>query len=225
QQRQQIEQKRKAREMEILARQVTLGRWAEVGSFLESLPAAERKPSYLHLLTALRQPPQQQGQPQMPPQFAEQNDFSFDDLVALVDAAPAPVPPEPGAPAEAAPPSDGSVVDKATAAALAPLFRLSVDANRSFEALLERLRKEVLRPEAERVLQQREVARILVALGRELELGAFLPDDEDAITAGDREALNLLARHYHAQYRKTRAPSALEKAWNATQAALAAGEI
>ena len=138
--REQIEQRRKAREMEILARHVTLGRWVEIGGYLESLPAEAQRPSYLHLLTQLQHAPQTPGQPQMPAPFVEQNDFSFDDLFGLIDAAPERLPskassaaqPAAAEPAGAAataaagptPPRRLDAVDKEIAAALAPLFTL-----------------------------------------------------------------------------------------------------
>ncbi|MDA0933800.1 MAG: hypothetical protein O3C51_10130, partial [Planctomycetota bacterium] len=81
------------------------------------------------------------------------------------------------------------------------------------------------RPEGERSLSKRDAARLLVAMGQEAELGPFLPTAADAVEASDREALNLLARYHVAVHARDGGRANLERAWEVTQLALAAGEI
>ncbi|MGA1608184.1 MAG: hypothetical protein ACO4CT_14460, partial [Planctomycetota bacterium] len=91
QKRNEIEQKRAARDLEILSRHVTLGRWPEVGAWFAGLAEKDRAPLFLHLLRALQRPPQTQPRPgvaQVPSNFQEQNSFTFDDLLGLAAAAP-----------------------------------------------------------------------------------------------------------------------------------------
>lgn len=205
-----IEQKRLKREMEIFARDVTLGRWERVGAFLESLPEKDRKPSYLHLLNVLQQPPpepQKPGQQQVPNQFKEQNVFTFDDVLGLAGAAP-----------------DGGI-EREQITPLGKLLQRALSDGRSFEELMQRLRAELALPEDARSLDRRGCALLLAAIGREAEMGEFLPTAVEAVEADDREALNLLARHYLAVQQKEGGTAHLERAWEVTQAALAAGEI
>ena len=66
------EQKRAARDLEILSRHVTLGRWPAVGEWFAGLDEKERAPLFLHLLRALQRAPQAEqrpGVPQVPPNF------------------------------------------------------------------------------------------------------------------------------------------------------------
>src|SRR5262249_37631253 len=58
-----------------------------------------------------------------------------------------------------------------------------------------------------------------------VEAGEFLPSPERAEADNDREALNLLARHYLAVHAREKKTTHLEQAWKVTQAALAAGKV
>ncbi|MDA1222398.1 MAG: hypothetical protein O3B85_10285 [Planctomycetota bacterium] len=209
QKRAEIEQKRAARDLEILSRHVTLGRWPAVGEWFAGLDEKERAPLFLHLLRALQRAPQAQqrpGVPQVPPNFQEQNSFGFDDLLGLAAAAP-------------------GGLQKDQLEPLAQLASRALEEGRSFEDLAERLVADVARPEGERSLSKRDAARLLVAMGQEAELGPFLPTAADAVEASDREALNLLARYHVAVHARDGGRANLERAWEVTQLALAAGEI
>lgn len=202
--RQAILAKRWARELEIFARDVTLGRWKKVAAFLASFAEHEREKAYEHLLRSLGTAwPVSNG---ALADVAEQNVFSLDDLVGLAAAAP-------------------GGLDKKQVGLLAPIARRALQTGHAYEELLDRLRREAARPAQERVLDRRRTALLLAALGHESDLGEFLPDAEEAREQDDREALNLIARFELASYGEDKRREHLERAWNATLAALAAGEI
>ena len=69
------------------------------------------------------------------------------------------------------------------------------------------------------------MARLLFAATCPVEAGQFLPDPEKAVKDDDREALNLLARHYLALHDRDKKAVQLEQAWKVTQEALATGKI
>ncbi len=54
---------------------------------------------------------------------------------------------------------------------------------------------------------------------------SFLPPPEKAEKDNDREALNMLARHYLALHARDKKTVQLERAWQVTQAALASGKV
>lgn len=196
-----------ARELEVLQRDVTLGRWTNVHAFLAALPANEQKPAYEHLLRDLANPAfLQQPDGRTPQYLRENNAFLFGDVFGLVAACP-------------------EKLDKKQMPLLVPIFRRALDGGCTFEDLLPLLRREVDKPDAERILTQRQAALLLSGLGRDDELEPFLPSLEQARQDDDREAFNLLARHALALYAKDQKAAHLERAWQVTQAALAAGTI
>jgi hypothetical protein len=127
------------------------------------------------------------------------------DVVALAGAAPAPL-------------------DDPTLGLLANLARLALEAGNNLEDLLARLKAEAAKAEGA-ALSKRQAAELLLLAGRAAEAGAFLPTLDEAVTQDDREALNLLARHFLAQHAKDRKAGHLERAWAANQAVLAAGAV
>ena len=201
-----LAEKRLQREMEMLQRDVTLGRWHKVGAFLGTLPEKDRKKAYEHFLKTVPNHPQRPEDQRIPPNLQEKNRFSFDDALAIAGIAP-------------------GGFDKKQAALLAPLVRRAIESGSVLEELIRLLTEEVGKPEAEQRLDRREVALLLTAIGQDVELGVFLPTPEQAQQQNDREGLNLLARHALAMFQKEQRNSFLETAWNVTQAALAQGEV
>ncbi|MCB9879128.1 MAG: hypothetical protein H6835_16150 [Planctomycetes bacterium] len=206
-----LAQKKQKRELEMLQRDVTLGRWQAFPAFLETLAEKDRKPAYEHFLKVLPRHPQQQNS-RVPPNLQEKNRFSFEDALVLAGMAP-------------------GGFDKAQAKLLAPIVRRAIDDGAVVEELLRLLSAEVNKaadavgdPAAQR-LDRREVALLLIELGQDAEIGVFLPTATAAEADNDREALNLLARHALAMYAKERRNVWLETAWQVTQAALAKGEV
>ncbi|MBK8100417.1 MAG: hypothetical protein IPK26_25245 [Planctomycetes bacterium] len=185
-------------------RDVTLGNWAGVKSFLASLEADEKKMVWPKLLQGLRQPPPDPRQQNNP--MPEQNVFTFADVIALAAAAPIPL--------------DDPALNN-----LGGLLRLAIDRGNLIEQGQPILLAEAAKPEAERVLSQRQIAKVLLAAGEPIVAGAFLPSLEQAVEKKDHEALNLLARHFQAQHQKEAKVEWLEKSWHALQAIFAAGDI
>jgi len=201
----QAQAKRLAREVEIYTRHVTLGRWPAVAEILATFDEAPREQLYTQLLQKLGNPPAEGGNNQLKP-FAEKNAFTFGDILGLIEVAP-------------------TKLEKKHHAFLVPLIARCFETGHNFDDWLGVLRTEVARPEGERRLNRRQAAQLLTAQGRNDALGEFLPSLAQAQAAGDREALNLLARFYLASHRKAPLEGHLEKAWEATLAALAPGEI
>ncbi|MEZ5964521.1 MAG: hypothetical protein R3F56_11795 [Planctomycetota bacterium] len=196
-----------ARELEVFQRDVTLGRWDRVGAFLAALPKAEQNPAYEHLLRNLANPAfLRQPDDRVPPDLRENNAFVFDDVLGLAAACP-------------------GDLDKKQVPLLVPLFRRALDQGGTIEDLLALLRQQVARPEPERVLSPRHAALLLSGLGRDADLEPFLPTLDEASRNDDREAFNLLARFAMALYAKDKKTEHLGRAWQVTQAALAAGTI
>jgi hypothetical protein len=201
-------------------RDVTLGDWDQVKTFLGGLSEDEGNVAYRQLLQGLQSA--QGGMPaDLPPQMAallaqmqansgqmaqlmEQNLFSFDDVLGLAAAAPRPL-------------------ENEHLTSLGGIVRQALDGGNVVEALLVRLRAEAAREGA--ALTRRQIARLLIDAGFAVEAGEFLPDLAQAETDKDHDALNLLARHLLAEHAKAPKPIHLEQAWQATQAILAAAEI
>ncbi|MBL8727442.1 MAG: hypothetical protein JNM25_03355 [Planctomycetes bacterium] len=202
---QQLAEKRLQRELEMVQRDVTLGRWPQVAAFLQTFAEPDRQPAYEHFLAAVLNPPPQPDQ-KVPPNLQEKNHFTFTDALALAGMAP------------------GGFA-KQQAPKLAPIVQRAIDTGSVLEELVRLLGVEVAKPATEQRLDRREAALLLAALGQEGEMKPFLPSAEEAETANDREGLNLIARCNLARFAVEKSREFLENAWTATQAALARGEI
>jgi hypothetical protein len=216
---------------------VTLGDWAAVKAFLAKLPEDEGKAAFEQLIQSLGGPPGMQNNMQMqqmqmqmqqmqqmqmnmgvpfgvntntppnPQQFMmERNVFSNADVLALAKGAP-------------------HGLDQGLLDGLGRILRLALDSGNVIEDFLAKLRTAVKLPKAEAPLTDRQAVKVLVAAGCTIEAGEFLPGPEKAEADNDREALNLLARHYLALHVRDKRTVHLENAWKVTQAALAAGTI
>ncbi len=216
---------------------VTVGNWAGVKAFLARLPEEEGKAAYEHLIQSLGSSPVMQGNPQMqmqmqqmqmqmqmqmnmgmrsgantnmppnPQQFMmEQNAVSNQDILDLARAAP-------------------RGLDDERASGLGRLLRVALDSGSVVEDFLNRLRQALKHPRGEAPLSERQAAKLLFAADCLIEAGEFLPLPDKAEADNDREALNLLARHYLAVHAREKKQVHLEQAWKVTQAALAAGKV
>lgn len=191
-------------EMAALRRDVALGEWDRVKAYLAKLLADERPAAYKHLLQSLASGASRGGQAMGPPQmmqFQERSKFGVDDVLGLAAAAPV-------------------ALDKGMLAQLGNIVRLAIDGGQVVEHIVARLQADVARPAKERALSERQAAIILAGAGQERHIGPFLPSLDLAVKDKDHEALNLLTRHYVAQYAKDKKTDFLEKAWSATQAVL-----
>lgn len=192
-------------EAKALQRDVTLGDWPGVKTYLAGIAENEGKAGYAQILKSLQKGPSQK--PNVPPQgqpYLEKNQIAPEDVLGLAAASPA-------------------KLEKENLDLLGKLLRLSLDAGYQIEKFLGDLGPS-LGTEGF-ALDRRQLALVLVAANEPTYLGALLPAADEAEKGNDREGLNLLSRYELAQYEKEKKVDWLEKAWTATQAALAAGEI
>lgn len=193
-------------ELRRLQRDVTLGRWERVATYLRAnFTDKDRPKAYDHLVKGLRLPPPRPGT-RLPPNLREGNSLSFDDIWAIAAATPRPL-------------------NAAGIAKLTPLVKRALDMGHAAEAMLAKLTAEAKLAPGKRTFTRRQAALLLASLKRDADLGKFLPDEKQASANDDREALNLLSRHYLALYAKDKKTKHLERAWTVTQSALAVGSI
>ncbi|MCY2960350.1 MAG: hypothetical protein NTY35_09310 [Planctomycetota bacterium] len=192
-------------EMSALARNVTLGDWAAVKAYYGTLTEDERKAGFERMLQSLQQGPQkkpnvpQQGQP-----YLEKNRFSPADVLGLADARCA-------------------KLEKAELDKLGAILRQALDQGHQIDGFLAEIAPRVGSDGF--ALDRRQLALILTAANELVRVGDWLPPFEEAEKANDREGMNLLSRHYLAQYARELKTEWLVKAWRVTQSALAAGDV
>jgi hypothetical protein len=204
--------------VKLFQRDVTLGNWPEVTHFLIDLPEDEGKALYQRLLQTLQGVPS--GTANLPPEVQaqmaqmramqaqqrgrnpEKNTFKFDDVIALAGVAPV-------------------ELDDGMLGSLAAMLRETLSSGNVIEQLIARLTEETSKPEDEAVLTERQIAKMLIATGRPIEAGDFLPDIDQASKDEDFEALNLLSQHLLALHAEEKKVEHLERAWDVTQAVLA----
>ena len=117
------------------------------------------------------------------------------------------------------------VLEKDRLENLGQILRQSLDLGNAVEDFLARVRGELKKPAKEAALTERQAAKLLFAADCPVEAGQFLPGPEKAVKDDDREALNLLARHYLALHDRDKKAVQLEQAWKVTQDALATGKV
>ncbi len=238
-----------AKEMEAFQKDVTLGNWVAVKTYLASLPDEEAVAGYRQLLSSLQQRPGMGGRGQGNPdeggpmaqtfdfdgpmmmggpagmQFGERNVLSADDLLGLAAAAPngtnAGAFPARGALAgsPALIASAPTGIQKDHLTSLAAILREAVSGGTLPEVAVARLKTEVTKP-TDAILTRRQVAKLLASANLPEYAGEFLPSAEQAQNDTDLEALNLLARHFLALHAKEAKSGNLEKAWAAVQVIL-----
>ncbi|HAY81419.1 MAG TPA: hypothetical protein DCY79_16570 [Planctomycetaceae bacterium] len=204
------------RELAAFQRDVTLGRWERVKQFLAELPEDESKALYTRLLQALQRPFQLSKAGMSPEQIAqmlmqqqqqgrrvEAHSFALEDVLLLAAARP-------------------QELDDAAIVILGQLLRATLDKGNVIEKLVERLREETGQQEG--IVNRRQAAKLLMAAGRILEAGEFLPEVKQAKADGDFDGLNMLSRYYLQQHSEEEKPEFLEQAWDVVQAVLAADE-
>ena len=223
------------RELKSFQYDVTLGDWSAVKSYLSKLTKDEGKAAFDQLIQSLSNPMGMQGNQQMqmqmqqmqmqmqmnmgmqfgmgspgapPPQqfMFEKNVFTNQDIFGLAGAAP-------------------HGLDDAGLKGLGQILRQALDSGNVVEDFVARLRSVLKQPKEKLPLSERQAVKILFAADCPVEVGEFLPKPEKAEADNDREALNLLARHYLAIYERDKKTIDLERAWKVTQAALATGTV
>lgn len=197
-------------ELKNFQRSVTLGDWNAVKAYLAILPENESKPLYSRLLSTLPSttPSVPAGLPTPPniQQFSEKAALSHADILSLADASPTPL-------------EDDQIN------ALGRLLMLTIQKGHSVDAFVSQAKSALSKPESDRPLTRRQTAKLLASANAPVEAALFLPDLKTAEKTNDREALNLLSRHYLALNAKDPKPDHLERAWTALQAVLAVGQV
>jgi len=197
-------------ELALFQRHVTLGRWDEVRAYLASLPEKEAAAAYTQLVKNLAQgPPRQGGQFQ---NYQEKNYFEPTDVAGLFAAAHVEVDAE-----------NRAKQDAERGAELGQIVKRCVDEGNLIERCVEELVKRLA--EEDFPLLSTDVARAVIESGHAVESGVFLPAPDAAIETGDRDVLNLVARHHMGLYDDDGRTEHLEAAWRVTQAALAEGDV
>jgi hypothetical protein len=199
------------KELKMLQRNVTLGKWGDVKTYLAGIPAAEGKEGYAQMLRSLSSPPQQQGGrgPQQGGggnQMPEQHVFALDDILGLAAACP-------------------HKLDRPVVTQFAPLVQLAIQAGVLSQTVIARLEREAARPAEESVLSRIQCAWLMVATGMTGEIEPFLPKFDEALMNKDSESLILLARCHSAKYDRDKKPEELETAWSSLQPVLAMPDI
>ncbi len=193
-------------EMAVLSRDVTLGKWDAVKSYLLKLPEEEAKAGYGHLLQSLTSNRPEPGvQPQMM-QFMERNKFSSEDVLGLAGAAP-------------------HGLDKEAINSLGAILGQALGSGTVVEYFVTRLKTNLSDNPKQPALSKRQAAQVLLGAGQGVAAGEFLPGLEQAIQDKDHEALNLLSRHFLAMHQKDPKAVHLENAWKATRSTLSTGNV
>ncbi len=201
------------REILVFQRNVTLGDWDAVRTYLVGLEDDVHAAAYQQLLTSLQRGPSQR--PQVMPQgmpYLERNRVAPGDVVAL---------------AAMAPRGEDGAIALQELNLLGQLLTQAFDAGHQIESFLGAYRPLLGSDPTDPLLaplSARELARVLVAADRPLYLDGLLPSAADATAAGDRDALNLIARHALARHGDDGKTAWLEAAWGVTLAALGVDE-
>ncbi len=119
--------------------------------------------------------------------------------------------------AQAAP----DALTKEDVSALGAILSQSLASGNVVEHFIGRLKAILKAPASKAALTKQHGAEILLGAGQGLHAGEFLPTLEEAMRARDNKVLNLLARHFMAQYQHEQKVVFLEQAWKATQGVLA----
>ena len=184
---------------------VTLGDWPSVKAAFARWQEDEQKAGYEQLLKSLQEGPRERAQvhPQGQ-QYMERNQFSPADVLGLAAACPRKL-------------SDKELT------ALGALLTQALEQGHQISSFVALVRARIDEPGF--AVDRRQMARILVGAGKPEELEPFVPTLEEALERGDREGLNLISRLCLARHAKDASTLWLERAWNATQAVLAVGEV
>lgn len=217
-------------EMKLFRQDVILSKWDKVKAYIKTFPAEDTEAAYSHLLTGLNQGGMGMGMPAMasdsdndaeaaqmrmmqmqmmqqrqqgiPQEFLERNTFTTEDILGIAAAAP------------------GKIEEKQLKS-LGSLLQNTLSSGRGvLENTLKRFQELAKLPENQSPLNRRQFAKLLTFAGQAQSSSLFLPTAQEAETAKDAEALNLLTQHYLAIHKEKQKAEDLEKAWKTIQAVL-----
>jgi hypothetical protein len=209
-------------EVKAFQRNVTLGKWDAVKAYLAKLTPEESKTGYQQMLRSLQQghgpslPGSMRGRggeitPEMMQmmqggmgnmmQWIEKNRFGPDDLIGLAAAAP-------------------KELEKEALDSLSSILSQCIQGGTVIEVIVARLKSETAKPKGA-ALTVRQAAKLLTSAGHAADASDFLPALAKAQADKDLEGLNLIAQHEIGLHARDSKLAHLEKAWSATQSALA----
>ena len=185
-------------------RNVTLGDWKAVDTFMKSLSEDEAKVVYTQLLTSLINGPPGQPKTRQGSVIGQFNQIRASDVLAVAELCPQ---------------------KKLSSAMISQLGRLVNLCQREGQAeyiFLDELKEHVAADskEAAQKINKRAAARILFAANRIDQARSFLPSIQDATKNKDAEALSILTDVFLKLYAKEDDPKLLESSWDAAQALL-----
>ena len=198
-------------ELKLFQKQVTLGDWPSVKTYLRGLPQAEGKAAYKQLLLSLQGAPGTREAMMrgpdgelVPRKYPEINAITAEDVIGLAASAP-------------------GDLDKESLASLGAILRLGLDGHTVAPDVAIRFKAEITKGEKKAAFSTRQAAQLLVTAGEPVAAGLFLPGLDKAIADKDSQGLNLLARHFLGVHASEKKAVYLERAWSSTQAVLALG--
>ncbi|MCA9058687.1 MAG: hypothetical protein KDA85_09315, partial [Planctomycetaceae bacterium] len=188
-----------------LRRSVTLGQWDESATLLRECTQTDREAIYTTLLQSLVVGPPDAVRNRSGEIIGEKNVIRVGDIIAIAEFCP-----------------KASLQDQ-DVALLAQLINACGNEGQAYLAVKDGIRSHVEAepPPAEQKLTRRIAARLLFASGHADDTLEFLPELEQAITADDFEALDLLADASIRLFDRETDLQLLEQAWSAVQAILA----
>ena len=196
-----------------LQRDVTRGNWSGVGEFLGRFKGPEARDAYLHILTTLAQAgPQGRAAPRSAPAApgpapmqaggggpaTESGILLVADLLALADLSP-------------------SAIDDEVLTRLGGLLSTTLANGAVLATVLGKLDQGSAKLGGTDPEKRMLAARLLHRAGQAAESGRFLPTLDQARSARDPAALNLLATHFEARHARDSRMEWLENAWLTTQ--------
>jgi hypothetical protein len=202
-----IAEQTKAIEKEVkqFARNVTLGRWAELGEYLRTLPEKNRNKVYLHLLQGLSTAPGE-PQPNIPEIAQPRQAFSPQDVIALADASPV------------------DLTDQHLKL-LSGLLARSLNHGYVISEILSVIREGTQRLGGEDPKLRTTAAQLILDAGAVENAVEFLPnwpaDDKGIDTVG----LKLLAKYFDGRHAKEAKPDWLKKSWDVHQILLTRADL
>ena len=128
--------------------------------------------------------------------YAEKNSLNFADMAAIIRSAPEEL-------------KDEQVIK------LANLLRMTLNMGNQLQDFVA-----TLKSEGDKLLPKQKAALLLSSAAQDEFTVDFLPTKQEAIESKNRQALNLLSRHFLALYKKDSKESFREEAWQTTLAAI-----
>ena len=128
--------------------------------------------------------------------YAEKNSLNFADMAAIIRSAPEEL-------------KDEQVIK------LANLLRMTLNIGNQLQDFVS-----TLKSEGDKLLPKQKAALLLSSAAQDEFTVDFLPTKQEAIDSKNRQALNLLSKHFLALYKKESKESFREEAWRTTLAAL-----